>query len=165
MTCSNLKKFLTALLRSEQGGPLAETAFTVPILMTLVMGAAEMARVSYANIEIANAARAAVSYGAQNTTTVSDTTGIQTVASDDASDLTNLTTTPIESGVCSDGTACTGTDNGAGPSCQNTDCSASSIENILTVKTSATMNPIIHVPGLPTTYALKATAVQKVVKN
>ena len=167
MTSKTIRKssILSKFLGSESGASIVETALTLPMLVTLLLGAVEFARVSYANIEVANAARAAVSYGAQNTTTVSDTTGIQTVAADDAANLTGLTTTPIESGICSDGTACTGTNNGAGPTCQNTDCSSSSIENMLTVTTQATMQPIIHVPGLPTSYTLKGKAIQKVMQN
>src|SRR5260370_3223661 len=148
---SKLCEMMRAIRRGEAGGALVEPALTLPMLVVLVLGAAEFARVAYASIEVANAARAAVSYGAQSITTEVDTTGIQTVAANDAADLSGLTTTPTTSFICSDNTASTGA---------NTDCSTSQIETILTVNTSASFDPLIHVPGLPTTYTLHGQAVQ-----
>ena len=52
---------------SEVGGSLVETALTAPLLLTLlIFGSVEFARVAYAAIEVTNAARAGVSYGAQS---------------------------------------------------------------------------------------------------
>ena len=60
----------TAMTRHEEDGQsLVELALTVPILLLLLLGAAELARVAYAAIEVSNAAEAAVRYGAQNSTT------------------------------------------------------------------------------------------------
>jgi len=146
---------LRAFCRSEAGGALVETAITLPMLVTLTLGAVEFARVAYASIEVANAAKAAVSYGAQSKATVGDTTGIQTVATNDAADLTGLTSVPTTSYICSDGSAATGT---------NTDCSTSQIEAILTVTTSASYSPIISIPGFRGPYTLTGRAVQKVLK-
>jgi Flp pilus assembly protein TadG len=145
-----------AFCRSEAGGALVETAITLPMLVTLTLGAVEFARVAYASIEVANAAKAAVSYGAQTIGTESDTTGIQTVAANDASDLTGLTTTTSTSFICSDNSASTGA---------NTDCSGSQIETILTVNTSASYSPIISIPGFRGPYTLRGRAVQKVLKG
>jgi Flp pilus assembly protein TadG len=156
-----LTEILRILRRDESGGSLVETALTSVFLITMMLGSIELARVAYTAIEVANAAKAAVSYGAENIGTVTDTTGIQTVAADDAANLTSLTTTPVVSGICSDGTACTG----AGNTCTNTDCSGVEIEHILTVTTSATYSPLIRVPGLPTSFTLHGKAVQKVLKN
>ncbi len=149
-------EILRSIGRNETGGAIIETALTVPMLVTLLLGAVEFARVAYASIEVANAARAAVSYGAQSITTEVDSTGIQTVAANDASDLTGLTTTPTTSYICADGTASTGA---------NTDCSTSQIETILTVSTSASFSPIITIPGFRGPYTLYGRAVQKVLKN
>jgi Flp pilus assembly protein TadG len=143
--------------RNDDGGPLVETALTMPILIMLVIGPVELARVAYGAIECANAARAAASYGMQNSITVSDTTGIQTVASNDAANIAGvLTTSPSISYICSDGSASTGL---------NTDCSTSQIEKVLTVTTSATLPALIQLPGLPKSYTVHGLAVQKVLKN
>jgi Flp pilus assembly protein TadG len=147
--------------RGEAGAAIVETALVMPILMLLLVGAVELARVAYAAIEVSNAAKAAVAYGAQGTTQLWDTTGIQTAATNDAGDLAaTLTTTPTVSGICSSGAACTG----ANSMCTNTDCATPGdhIEWILKVNTSATFNPLIHLTGLPTTFSLNGQAVQKV---
>jgi len=136
----------------EAGQALVETALLIPLLTTLLIGTAEMARVAYAAIEVANAAHAGAQYGTQNGYTASDTTGISNAATIDAANLTGLTTTSSYACICSDGSAST---------CQPTDCANSHIEQTLTVNTQATIDPIIHLPGLPTTYTVKGQAIQK----
>jgi len=139
--------------RSETGGSLVETALTAPILFTLILGAAEFARVAYMAIEVTSAARAGVSYGAQSGLTASDTNGITWAALHDGVDVPGISVSSVSLGyICSDGSPSTGA---------TTDCSASHIEETVTVQTQATVNPIIHVPGLPTTYTLYGQAVQK----
>jgi len=139
----------------ESGQALVESAVAVVLLTTVLIGGAELARVAYAAIEVANAARAGVQYGTQNGFTASDTTGIQTAAANDAANLSGFSATASYTCVCSDGTAST---------CQATDCANSHIEQTLTVNTQATINPMIHLPGLPRTYTLKGKAVQKCVQ-
>jgi Flp pilus assembly protein TadG len=147
---------------SERGQALVETALVFPLLMLLLLGTAELARVAYAAIEVANAARAGAAYGAQNIGTSADTTGIQTAALTDAGDLSaTLTTTVAVTGTCSNPSySCTGT----GSTCTNTDCSDTGdhIENILTLTTSANFDPLIHLPGIPTTYPLHGRSVEKI---
>src|SRR3954451_22469131 len=77
----------------ESGQALVETAFAVLLLTPVLIGGAELARVAYAAIEVANAARAGVQYGTQNGFAASDTTGIQTAAANDASNLTGFSST------------------------------------------------------------------------
>lgn len=145
----------TSKLGDERGGALIELAITVPILVLLLVGAAEFARVEYAGIEVSNAAMAGVQYGGQDATTAADTTGIQTAASNDAPDITLGTTNVSSSCICSDGSAST---------CLPTDCSGSNIETILTVQTQASFDPLIHLPGIPSTFTLHGQAVQKVLQ-
>ena len=132
-----------------------ELALTMPLMILLLCGAAELGMVTYASIEVSNAARAGVAYGAQNPNSAGDTTGIQTAAAADAPDLTLGTTTVTTSCICSNGSALT---------CQPTDCSGSNIETILTVQTQASFDPHVHLPALPTTYTLHGQAVQKVLQ-
>lgn len=141
--------------RGEAGQALLETALVFPLLITILVGAAELARVAYGAIEVANAARAGAQYGTQSGYTASDTTGIATAASSDAANLTTLTTTSSYSCICSDGTAST---------CLNTDCASSHLVQTLTVNTQATIDPLFHIPGLPRTYTLKGKAIQRCVQ-
>jgi Flp pilus assembly protein TadG len=144
---------LRGLRTGEAGGALVETALTVPLLIILILGAVEIAQVAYASIEVANAAKAAVAYGAQSGGTAGDTTGITYAATSDAADVPSLTVPTISiSYICSDGTAATGL---------ATDCANSHIEEILTVSTQATLSPIVHLPGLPMSYTLHGQASEK----
>lgn len=142
----------------ESGQSLVETAFLVPLLVLVLMGAVEFGRVAYEAIEVSNAAKAAVQYGAQNRTTASDSAGMQTAASNDAPNVGGLAT--------SVSTACTCANTQYVPtSCSdNTTCSSNGTVNevTLTVSTSATFKPIIHCPGLPNSITLHGQAVQRV---
>ena len=144
---------LRVLRAGEAGGALVETALTLPLLFFMILGAVQIAQVAYASIEVADAAKAAVAYGAQSGGTAGDTTGITYAATHDAADVPSMTVTNISvSYICSDGTASTGL---------NTDCANSHIEEILTVNTQATVSSVIHLPGLRTSYTLHGQAVEK----
>jgi Flp pilus assembly protein TadG len=164
-----ISSIIQHLRKSESGGSLVETALTLPVLVTLILGAAEFARVAYTAIEVSSAARAAVSYGAQSASTVTDSAGMTTVAGDDAPDLAGLSTTVGTAGICSNNVACTGTNPstapGSGPICLNTDCTTSQVETVLTVTTSASITPLVQVPGFRGPYVVTGRAVQKVLKN
>jgi Flp pilus assembly protein TadG len=157
---SRVQSLRKKLLFRDSGQALVETALTLPLLVLILIGAAEFARIAYAAIEVSNAARAGAAYGASSIAAAADSSGIQTAAALDAGDLTStLTTTATTSGICSSGNSCTG----ANSTCSNTDCSTPGdhIETVVTVKTSVTFDPLIHLPGIPTTFTLKGQAVQK----
>jgi len=155
--------------QGESGGALVEFALTLPIMAMLILSAAELGMVAYASIQVTNASRAAAQYGAQNTSSAADTTGMQRAAANEASLVSGLTTTVSVSGICSSGNACTGNDNGSGPTCLNTDCQTNvndHIETILTVTSSASFSPAarLNISGvgvLPSSFNLKHVTVQK----
>jgi len=153
-----LRGWLKRFCRNEAGQALVETSLSTSLLLLVLLGAVDLAQVIYATIEVTNAAKAAVQYGAQNTATAADTADIQAAAAGDAANLTGLTTTVSTTGMCSDGSACTGT----GGTCQPLDCSGSHIETILTANTTTNYSPMIQIPGLPSTFTLHGEAVQKV---
>jgi Flp pilus assembly protein TadG len=135
MTKLTDRKLQRCSLSSEAGQALAELALTMSfLLLPLFLGAVEFARVSYVAIEVANAAKAAAQYGGQNSTTAADTTGMQTAAINDAGNLT-LTDNNVNVNVAS---------------------------GVITVKVSYPFNPLIHLPGLPTTFTLHGQAIQQV---
>ena len=150
---SKIRSMIRALRCGDAGGALVETALTAPVLVILLLGAVEFARVAYTAIEVANAARAGVAYGAQNGGTASDTPGITWAATHDGAQITGLSVTNVSlSYICSNGAAATGA---------NTDCANSHIEETVTVNTQATVDPLIYVPGLPKSYTLRGQAIQK----
>jgi len=142
-----------ATLRGEQGNALIETAVGLTILTTLLFGAAEFGRLSYAGIEISNAAHAGAAYGAESRTYASDLPNIQNAAVKDAPDVSGVTSTAAYSCKCSDGSAST---------CAPTDCTGIRIIEYITVNTTGTVNPMIYVPGLPHTYTLTGRAIMRV---
>jgi Flp pilus assembly protein TadG len=150
-----MRQFFKNLGRTEDGGALIEAALTLPVLVLMVLGAAEFTRVAYTSLEVVSAAKAGVSYGAESGGTTSDTTGITYAAQNDAGNLTGLTVlTPTSSYKCSDGAAIDSS------KALNTQCSSSHIEQTLTVQTQMTMDPLVHVPGLPTQYTVNGLASQ-----
>jgi Flp pilus assembly protein TadG len=151
--------------RGESGQALIELTLTVFfLLIPLLIGAAEFARAAYCYIEVSNAARAAVQYGAQNHATAddtaADTAGILTAARNDYSlDPSLLTLTPAPT------TACNCSDTGTSVSCTDpTVCSGAHIEVTLTVHTQATFDPGFYEPFLARTFTVTGTAVQKVLQ-
>jgi Flp pilus assembly protein TadG len=149
------RKSLRALLRNRSGQALIEAALTLSLLCTMLLGAFELGKVAYAWIEVTRAAKAGVQYGDRNVNDAVDTSGIQTAAANEAPDISGLTTTSSVGCSCS---------NGGTSTCLNTDCPNSHIIETLTVQTSATYDPGIHLPGLPTTYTLHGKAVQMVLQ-
>jgi Flp pilus assembly protein TadG len=151
---TTLQKIIRALGIREEGGAIAETALTAPFLALLIFGSVEFARVAYAAIEVTNAARAGVSYGAQSGLTASDTAGIKWAATHDGVNIPGMTVSnPVLGYTCSDNSATSGNP----PTCTN---NGAHLVETVTVQTQVTMDPLIHVAGLPTTYTLYGTAVQ-----
>lgn len=150
--------------RNESGQALVEAALTLPMLTLMLLGTAELGRVAFAAIELSNAARAGVQYGAQTPVTAADTNGIQTAAEQDANEVynagnaTNFQATVNRSCVCSTGSATV--------SCSLSSCPTSQLEEVLTVQTSVSFDPMIHVPViLNHQYTLHGQAIEKVLNN
>lgn len=145
-----------AAIRSDLGQAFVELALVMPIFVVLLVGAAEFGRLAYVGIEVSNAARAGVAYGAQNHITASDTLGMTTAAKNDGSNVTILSATASHFCQCS----------GTGSStCSSGDCTSGTNNRILEfvqVNTTAAVDPLIHVPGLPTTYTLSGQAIMRV---
>ena len=152
---TSLAKALHLVRVKESGQSLVETAFAVSLCGILMLGTAEFGRLAYAGIEISDAARSGVEYGSQSHATAADNSNMQIAASNSAPDVSNLSTTATHFCKCADGTSST---------CVTTDCLGSRIIEYVQVNTSATVSPLIYVPGLPKTYALSGMAVMRVVQ-
>ncbi len=139
--------------QGEIGSALVELALTLPIFVLLLVGVAEFGRLAYAGIEISNAARAGVAYGAQSHITASDSAGMQQAAINDASNIVGLSAKGAHFCSCSDGTAST---------CLPTDCSGARIIEYVQVNTSAVVDALSHYPGLPKTFTLTGRAIMRV---
>jgi Flp pilus assembly protein TadG len=140
----------------ESGQALVELAISLSLLLLLMLGAVEFAQIAYAAIEVSNAANAGSSWGSMKSSYASDATGIANAAANDAtmSGLTNFTTTSSVSCQCSDGTVINcATDNNS--------CTGTHAEATVTVNTSASFNPLIHIPGLANTITLTGQSIRK----
>jgi Flp pilus assembly protein TadG len=152
---------LKRLVRGDESGQaLVELALSfVMILVPILIGSAEFARAAYAYIEVSNAARAAVAYGAQTHATALDTTGMLTAARNDyAFDPTKLT-------LLTSSYVCNCSDTGASASCSSgTACPGAHVELTLTVQTTANFDPGFYEPFLSRTFTVNGIAVQKVLQ-
>ncbi|HMH12452.1 MAG TPA: TadE family protein, partial [Edaphobacter sp.] len=157
---SKARRTRKGLQNSEAGQSLVELSLAMPLLIALLFGAVELGTVTFEAIELTGSARAAVQYGAQTPITAADTSGILAAAKQDAYDLStssrasNFTATVSSSCMCSNGSAAA--------SCVLSSCPTSQLEQVLTVQTSATFTPVIHLPNLPTSFTLHGLAVQRV---
>jgi Flp pilus assembly protein TadG len=160
ITKQNRGRVKRACRKSESGQALIELALvSLFILIPILIGVGEFGRMAYAYIEVSNAARAAVQYGAQNSATVGDTAGMLTAAKNDyAFDPTKLTL--VQSSI-----VCSCSDTGASVSCTDaTVCAGAHLEKTLTVQTQATFDPGFYEPFLAKTFTVNGIAVQKVLQ-
>ncbi len=150
-----------ALMSGEEGSALVELALSVPLLLLMLLGAAEFARVAYAAIEVANAAHSAVMYAASRASASSDATGIGNAAAADSPNLVGANAVS----VTAVSTACTCSDGSSPTSCSdNSTCQSAGagIITTVTVQTQATYSPLIHIPGSALTFTLHGQSSQVV---
>jgi Flp pilus assembly protein TadG len=142
--CASLQRLLRCF-RGQQGQSLTEIALMLPVILVTMMGAIEIGRVAYASIEVCNAARAGVAYGAQNEGNAANTAQMEADAIADVN-LTGMTANATYSCQCS---------NGSSTNCNSNTCtSGTHVEEYVTVTTSYTMNSLFKYPGIPQSYTL-----------
>lgn len=134
------------------GQSAVELALTSLVLIFLLLGAADFARVYFLSNEVETAARAGVQYGVQSSGHAADFTGMQQAAMNDAPDIQGLTATA--SNFCQ----CPGT---------ITQFACSAINNCadkrtyVQVVTTATFTPAVKWPGLPSSLPISAKATMR----
>lgn len=148
--------FHRGFFRSQDGASLVEMALVTPVLLLILLGTVEFGRVWYLDNEMAGAAQAGAVYGSQYP---KDTSGMQNVAKDDASDvssasdISNLTASAAWGCECSDGTQAS-----ASCSTKPSGCTYNVVDYV-TVTISATYTPMLPWPGLPSTIPISQTVV------
>ena len=89
--------------RARKGQAIVELALLIFLLMIILMGLIDFARVFHAAVTVADAARAGAQYGARNNTFSGDFAGMTTAAEEDAVNLVDgITVTPIRYCKCKD---------------------------------------------------------------
>jgi len=161
-------------LQSDTGSAFVELALVLPLLTLVLIGAVELGRIAYFAIEVSNAARAGVAYGAQGPTTAVDTSNIKNAAQLDAADVPSLTVTSSTSCVCET----VNTSTGAMITTNMADCSTMAATlcpalapssgnrniqvNYVEVSTSANVSTMFRYPGIPTSFTLSGFSKMRV---
>jgi Flp pilus assembly protein TadG len=113
------------------------------MLFALFIGAVDFGRAYFLSMEVESAAEAGAIYGVSNT---ADTAGMKAAATADAPDLPALTPTATFGTECADGSSPVEA-NGTPPnSC------ATGVVQYVEVDTSASYQPILYYPGLPSAF-------------
>ena len=165
------------LRKMSKGQSATELAFGLPFLVLLLVVVADFARVFYASVAVASAARAGVQYGAQSYIKAVDFTGMQQAALNDGKNITSFATpmeagAPNGSGLSASATnfcKCVTSPSASSCTCNNTIVACSStvpagcfLEAFVKVTTSASFPTIIEYPGVPDPIPLTSTAVMEV---
>ena len=157
-----LHGWISRIRHSDRGSALVELALSLPILGLLLLGAVEFGRFAYLAIELTNAAKAAAQYGARNSVTGADVTGMQLVASQDAPEVT-AQCTGFTTTVAATSCACVVGGTSTGAACGST-CAGGYIVQNLNITTSAQCTPLFYPSGFGGTLTLTGHAVQEVLK-
>lgn len=164
--------------KKDDGSAFVELALVLPLLILIVIGSVELGRIAYFAIEVSDAARAGVAYGAQNPTTAdpSQFQNIINAAKASAAEVPTLIATPNDACVCETITSstgavttatlpqpCAGSGSMSSSLCAN-DVTGSTriVVNYIQVSTTATVSTMFHYPGIPTSFNLSGFAQMRV---
>lgn len=138
-------------MASERGAALVELAVSMVLMLVMVFGAADFARVYYTAIELTNAARAGAQYGALNTINSSDTATMQSRALAASPEITGYTVgTPTRTCWCANDTGSVHTSQSCTASCS----SGQHLVVLVTVSASKTFTTLTQGFGIPRTVTM-----------
>lgn len=147
--------------RAESGQSLLEVALLSPLLILLLLGTIDMGRYGYQSIQLGNAARAGVAWGARDPLSASDPNkGIEVAACNDytGSSPCGLTSTTTHTFVCEcDNAGTMSTIDCKTGTCATTDQEVTS----LSVTVTDSFNPLFTWRGIPT-ISLTKTAIMRI---
>jgi Flp pilus assembly protein TadG len=143
----------SGLSRKSNGQAMVEMAMALPVLALLLLAAADFGRLYYANIEVANAARAGAQYGSQSVITAANLSGMETAAKTDGSNLSALSATAKQ---------CTCVTTSSVAACPSSYCTNNPQATFVEVDTATTFHTAIKYPGIPSAMTLGGKAVMMV---
>lgn len=136
----------------ENGSSIVELALVVPVLIMILVGAADFGRAYWMSIQLASAAEAGAVYGVNNPT---DIAGIQSAAQMDAPSVPGLTATASYGCECSDGS-------NAVASCSATPTCQANYINYVNVSTTATYKFLLSYPAFASSIKLSSKSRMRV---
>lgn len=179
---------MKSLLYDESGGPLVELALAMPVLTMILLGAVGLGQLAMGAINVSNAAKAAVQYAAQDSSTAVDTATMLSIAQADiggtigqtgALDMPRPNGLPAVASCRTTGSTpasyscsycqCSSPNSTVAPfACStadpNTACGASSssqLEQVIVVSTHIKMKPAAAIPGVPGSFDMYGNAMEK----
>jgi Flp pilus assembly protein TadG len=141
--------------RSERGSSTAELALILPVMIGLLLGALDYARVFYSAQAVTHAVTVGAMYGAQSVTKSLDTAGMESAATTAATDISGFTASAVRSCTCWSASAGTETSMGT---CTSTCTSPSVVRIYVTVAGTGVFHTFVNYPGIPTTVTISRTA-------
>jgi Flp pilus assembly protein TadG len=157
---------------SERGAALIELAVSLPVLIMVLVGTADFARVFYYAIELTNAARAGAQYAAYSQVQAGQSAQIQATAQSAAPNISPITVTlvapfPLCQCATNDGSLPLFQDPPTSPWCSSacpnpTSPSGRHLVETVTVTTTKTFTTFARIPGIPNTITLSRTATLRV---
>jgi Flp pilus assembly protein TadG len=142
--------------RGRRGNAIIEFTILFPVMLLMLFGTMDFARVFFAGIGIANAARAGVQYGALSPGKAGDSSGIQAAALADAAAQGLTGVTASANRYCS----CTGSSSTV--SCSTGTCSGQTPNGYVEATVQYTYNSVLRYPGLPDALTISRTARMRV---
>jgi Flp pilus assembly protein TadG len=150
-------------MRLERGAALVELAVTLPVLVALMIGIADFARVFYLAIELTNAARAAAQYGAKDLG-AGGSVPLMRTAGEGSVNLSGITVNPTRLCECANASATVTSTSPTANNCRDApsiSCPTSGTFRVITITVTASKDftTIASYPGIPKTLSLTRVAV------
>lgn len=153
-------------IRRSEGGALVELAVSLPILVMILAGTVDFARVFNMSVSLTNAARAGAQYGAYSVANSGDTATMQTTATS-STNISGVAANASRTCMCATDA---GVFSATSPSANNCSAAASvacptgHVVITVTVTTSKTFSTLMSVlPGVPSSINLVRSATLRVV--
>jgi Flp pilus assembly protein TadG len=131
-------------------------ALMLPVLVVLLLVTLDFARLYYLSIEVTDAARAGAQYGAVNRAQAANTLGMETAA---CNSMADISCTPGTNATASSFCQCAGS---SGTISCTSPGSCASVQNFVTVRTTATFKTVVSYPGIPNSVPVTATITMEV---
>jgi Flp pilus assembly protein TadG len=136
-----------------RGQSVVELAVLTPVLMLLLLIAADVGRVFYCGIAVNSAARAGAQYGSQSVITAADSAGMKAAAQADASNVSGLSVTASQ---------CTCASSSTVSACPSSYCTNSPSATYVEVDTQAPFHTVVTYPGIPSSITVTSKAIMQV---
>src|SRR4051812_26664155 len=142
----------SAKRQNQSGSAIIEMALLFPLMAVMMCGTMDFARVFYAGIAVASAARAGVQLGAFSPSNAGKYDAMNAAAVADAANQGLSAITPVSRAYC----GCNGST--AEVSCTTGVCGTANPNGYVETKVDYTFTPIVPYPGIPSSIVITRTA-------